>query len=224
MEAYAAASLRKGVDARSDERRDSECEGGPSASATRPRLRTAAIAVFALLTCLALAGPALAAPNTTVSFTFDDGRPSQMAAEQQLVGRGLVATFYIISAQIGQPGVMTLSRPQLAQGRRHGDRRAHGAPPRTCRRSRATRRSARSASAATGSWTGASTSTTWRIRTTRRTRAWSRRWSRCGYDSARSGGQLQCDSGHACAETMPPLDAYSLRTPNDFNSRPLSPR
>ena len=38
----------------------------------------------------------------------------------------------------------------------------------------------------------------------------------CGYNSARTGSQLQCDANHACAETIPPLDAYSLRTPNDF--------
>ena len=35
----------------------------------------------------------------------------------------------------------------------------------------------------------------------------------CGYNGARSGGQLLCDANHACAETVPPLDAYSLRTP-----------
>jgi hypothetical protein len=39
----------------------------------------------------------------------------------------------------------------------------------------------------------------------------------CGYNSARTGSQLQCDANHACAETVPPLDAYALRTPNDFS-------
>ena len=36
----------------------------------------------------------------------------------------------------------------------------------------------------------------------------------CGYNGARSGGQLQCDANHACSETVPPLDTYSIRTPN----------
>ena len=40
----------------------------------------------------------------------------------------------------------------------------------------------------------------------------------CGYNGARSGGQLQCDADHACSETVPPLDTYSIRTPNDFKT------
>ena len=47
----------------------------------------------------------------------------------------------------------------------------------------------------------------------------------CGYNSARTGGQLQCDANHACAETLPPLDPYALRTPHAFETtRRRSPR
>ena len=66
-------------------------------------------ALFALVASLALAAPALAAPSTTVTFTFDDGRPSQMAAAQELVNRSMKATYFIISSQVGLPGVMSLS-------------------------------------------------------------------------------------------------------------------
>ena len=59
--------------------------------------------LFALLAFLSLAGSAQAAPNTTVSFTFDDGRPSQLAAAQELANRGMKGTFFIISAEIGRP-------------------------------------------------------------------------------------------------------------------------
>ena len=47
--------------------------------------------------------------NTTVSLTFDDGRPSQIAAGQELSARGMKGTYFIISSQVGQPGVMSLS-------------------------------------------------------------------------------------------------------------------
>ncbi len=40
----------------------------------------------------------------------------------------------------------------------------------------------------------------------------------CGYNSARAGSALSCDDGDDCAETVPPLDAYQLRTPDDFNN------
>jgi hypothetical protein len=40
----------------------------------------------------------------------------------------------------------------------------------------------------------------------------------CGYESARTGGQLLCDTYHACAESVPPADPYALRTPLDFQA------
>ena len=132
---------------------------------------------------------AMAAPNTTVTFTFDDGRPSQLAAAQQLDNRGMKATFFIISSTVGPARRDVRQRSQHAQGERHGDRRAHRLPPRPADCSRATRRRASSASAATGSWIAASTSTTWPIRTTRPTRAVKQLVAACGYNSARAGGR-----------------------------------
>src|SRR5450432_923376 len=80
-----------------------------SAPSIGPRMRACVIGLFALVAFLSLAGPALAAPATTVSLTFDDGRPTQMAAAQQLVSHGMTGTFYIITAKLGMPGVMSLS-------------------------------------------------------------------------------------------------------------------
>ena len=51
----------------------------------------------------------------------------------------------------------------------------------------------------------------------RRARASSRLAAACGYNSARSRRRSsRATHGHDCAETVPPLDAYALRTPNDF--------
>ena len=101
-----------------------------SAASITPRARAWGLILVALIAFLSLAGSAQAAPNTTVSFTFDDGRPSQLAAAQELANRGMKGTFFIISAEIGRPGVMTVGDLNTLEGERHGDRRAHGQPPR----------------------------------------------------------------------------------------------
>src|SRR4051812_12480569 len=61
----------------------SDTGGGARQAATAlptPRRTPLIVALLALIASLALTGTALAAPSTTVSLTFDDGRPSQMAA------------------------------------------------------------------------------------------------------------------------------------------------
>ena len=191
-----------------------ELPGTVKSSTTGPR-RLCALAVLALLALLSFGGSALAAPNTTVTFTFDDGRMSQMAAAQELANRGMNATFFIISSEVGQPGVMTVNdlNTLKASGMEIG---AHTVLHRNL--------------------------TTLSSGEAMRELCLSRNWlmdrgfdvydmaypydvtnasvkqaaAACGYNSARSGGQLQCDAGHACAETMPPLDPYALRTPNAF--------
>jgi peptidoglycan/xylan/chitin deacetylase (PgdA/CDA1 family) len=188
---------------------------GPAARGLRPGTRLCRVIAFALLAFLSLGGSAIAAPSTTVTFTFDDGRPSQMAAAQELANRGMKATFFIISSEVGQPGVMTVSDLNTLEAsgmeigahtvlHRNLPSLSSGEAMRELCLSRnwlldrgfdiygmaypydATNASVKQAAAA------------------------------CGYNSARSGGQLQCDSGHACAETVPPLDPYALRTPNAF--------
>ena len=191
-----------------------ELPGTVKSSTTGPR-RLCALGVLALLALLSFGGSALAAPNTTVTFTFDDGRMSQMAAAQELANRGMNATFFIISSEVGQPGVMTVNdlNTLKASGMEIG---AHTVLHRNL--------------------------TTLSSGEAMRELCLSRNWlmdrgfdvydmaypydvtnasvkqaaAACGYNSARSGGQLQCDAGHACAETMPPLDPYALRTPNAF--------
>jgi peptidoglycan/xylan/chitin deacetylase (PgdA/CDA1 family) len=170
------------------------------------------VALFALVALLAFSGSASAAPNTTVTFTFDDGRPSQMAAAQQLANRNMKATFFIISSVVGNPGVMSLSdlNTLKASGMEIG---AH-----TVYHRNLTLLSSDEAM---------------------RELCLSRNWlmdrgfdiyeyahpydatnqpveqlaAACGYNGARTGGQLMCTPGHACAETVPPVDPYSIRTP-----------
>ena len=191
--------------------------GRVPARSTRARGRVWIYALFALVAVLSLAGPALAAPATTVSLTFDDGRPSQMAAEQQLVSHDMTGTFYIITAKIGQPGVMTMGNLTTLQddGLEIGGHTVLHPDLAMVSSNEATRELCLSRNwlmdrgfdvydmAYPYDSTSASVE---QLAAT------------CGYDSARTGGQLQCGSGHACAETTPPLDAYSLRTPPDFNT------
>ena len=153
----------------------------------------------------------MAAPNTTVSFTFDDGRPSQMAAAQQLNNRGMKATFFIISSQVGQPGVMSVGdlNTLKASGMEIG---AHTVFHRNLQQ--LTSDEAKREVCSSRNWlmdrgfdvfsmaypydsTNASVE---------------QLVAACGYNGARSGGQLQCDANHACSETVPPLDPYSIRT------------
>ncbi|HET6171710.1 MAG TPA: polysaccharide deacetylase family protein, partial [Gaiellales bacterium] len=172
---------------------------------------------FALLSFLALGGSAQAAPDTTVSFTFDDGRPSQLAAEQQLVSRGMVATYFVISSSTGQPGVMTVSdlNALKADGMEIA---AHTVFHRDL--TTLTSDEAKQELCQSRNWLmargfdiydmaypyDATNASVEQI------------VAACGYNSARAGGELQCDFDDTCAETIPPLDPYELRTPNDFNS------
>lgn len=197
--------------------RDLESSNGRRAP-VRPNRFPAGSALIALLglVFLALAAPAQAAPSTTVTLTFDDGRPSQVAAAQELASRDMKATFYISTGLVGLPGVMTLTdlNALKAEGMEIS---AHTVLHRDL------------AALSSGE--------------AMRELCLSRNWlmdrgfdiydmaypydstsasvkqlaAACGYNSARSGGQLQCNPSHACAETTPPLDAYALRTPNDFN-------
>jgi peptidoglycan/xylan/chitin deacetylase (PgdA/CDA1 family) len=185
------------------------------ASAIRRRSR-ASIIVVALAALLSLAGTAVAAPVTTVSLTFDDGRPSQMAAAQQLVNHDMTGTFYIITARVGQPGVMAMSDLDTlaAEGMEIGAHTVLHPDLATLASDEAKRELClsrnwlmdRGFDVFDMAYPYDSTST-----------SVEQLAAACGYDSARTGGQLQCNSGHACAETIPPLDAYSLRTPPDFN-------
>jgi peptidoglycan/xylan/chitin deacetylase (PgdA/CDA1 family) len=187
-----------------------------SAPVIRQRVRRCLVGAFAIFAFSTLAGTALAAPNTTVSFTFDDGRPSQMAAAQELAERGMTGSFYIVTSEIGAPGVMTLRdlNTLKAAGMEIG---AHSVLHRdlpTLASDEVLRELCLSRNwlmergfdvhgmAYPHDWTNA---------------AVKQQVAACGYKSARTGGQLLCGPYHYCAETLPPLDPYALRTPPDFN-------
>jgi peptidoglycan/xylan/chitin deacetylase (PgdA/CDA1 family) len=56
--------------------------------------------------------PAAAATNTVVSLTFDDGQASQAATGSMLATRGMTGTYYINSAQVGTSGYY-MTWPQI---------------------------------------------------------------------------------------------------------------
>ena len=64
------------------------------------------LAAAAAAVCFAIPGVAFAAP-TVVSLSFDDGWDSQQTAATMLAAHGLTGTFYVNSANIGQPGYLT---------------------------------------------------------------------------------------------------------------------
>ena len=189
-----------------------------SARPINSRARLCMAGLFVLVAFLAFSSSsALAAPNTTVTFTFDDGRPSQMAAAQQLANRDMKATFFIISSVVGQPGVMSLNdlNTLKASGMEIG---AHTVYHRNL--------------------------TTLSSDEAMRELCMSRNWlmdrgfsiyeyahpydltnatvkqlaAACGYNGARTGGQLLCNPGHDCVETIPPVDPYSIRTTEAFET------
>jgi peptidoglycan/xylan/chitin deacetylase (PgdA/CDA1 family) len=188
-----------------------------SAPSVPPRARACGLLLVALLTFLSLAGSAQAAPSTTVSLTFDDGRPSQLAAAQELANRGMKGTFFIISAEVGRPGVMTVNDLNAleASGMEIGAHTVSHRDLPTLTGDEATRELClsrnwlmdRGFDVYDMAYPHDSTSASVKQLV-----------AACGYNSARAGSALGCDDGDPCAETVPPLDAYQLRTPNDFNN------
>ena len=190
---------------------------GLPAVCARPRTRLLGTGLLALVTWLALAGSAQAAPSTTVSLTFDDGRPSQIAAGQELSARGMKGTYFIITSQVGQPGVMSLSdlNALKADGMEIA---AHTVLHRNL--PTLTSDEAKRELCISRNWLMDRGFDVYDMaypydETSAGVEASA---AACGYNSARAGSKLPCTGSQACAETVPPLDAYALRTPNDFNN------
>lgn len=180
--------------------------------AARRRLRRAALAATCLLGLLVAPGAANAQP-TYVSLTFDDASADQMPALPMLAARGMNATFYANSAQVGSSAYyMTWSQLDqvAAAGNEIGGHTLHHADVTTLTPAAMTTEICddRQALIARGydpvsfaypfaKYNAASRGTV----------------ESCGYSSARPVGGAGCLPGCVAAESVPPADPFVLRTP-----------
>jgi peptidoglycan/xylan/chitin deacetylase (PgdA/CDA1 family) len=180
------------------------------------------IVVAAALAVLAstglVASPAHAATTTVVSLTFDDGHASQYAVRTMLQSRGMVGTYYINSAMVGTSSYY-MTWPQIhdvaAAGNEIGGHTLHHtnlttvsattAKTEVCDDRTSLINQGFSPLASFAYPEAAYNSTAEQI------------VRDCGYTSARGVGDVSC-SGCPYAETMPPLDAFALRTPDGITT------
>jgi peptidoglycan/xylan/chitin deacetylase (PgdA/CDA1 family) len=180
------------------------------------RLAALALAAALLLTGSAWAQPgsAQAAPRpTVVTFTFDDGTADQMTAARMLRAHGLRATFFVVTGAIGSPRYMTrgdLSWLAAAGDEIGGHTVSHldllntSAPE--------ARRQLCAGRDILNSWGFNVTSFAYPDGAYNRAIEAVARG--CGYSSARVTGGLRGTDCPGCAvtESVPPADAYAIRT------------
>ena len=188
------------------------------------RRRALAVAGTLLTVLFAFWGPgraeASAAHPLQVTFTFDDGVADQMQARQLLAKYGMVGTFYVNSGNIGMPGFMTRADLDTlkAGGHEIGGHTVSHQNLATLSADEQSRQICLDRDTLL-SWGYSVTSFAYpfvSFDSTTKSIA-----QQCGYNSARSAGDLRtpfsCGTCPA-AETVPPADAYAIRTPDDVES------
>jgi len=199
-------------------------------SSSRPRrrgLRTAlAFALMTVLGAVAAATPfqsasaALPGARTVVSLTFDDANANQMTGASILDRYGLDGTFYVPSGFVGSAGYLTLANLTTLKAAGHeigGHTLSHAdltaVPAAEVKRQVCNDRawlagngfSVRSFAYPFASLNAAAKTIV----------------KDCGYNSARGLGDLRSPSsctGCPSAETLPPLDAYETRAPDQVET------
>jgi peptidoglycan/xylan/chitin deacetylase (PgdA/CDA1 family) len=187
-------------------------ETSSAAQAVNPEPRSTAVARV----------PSPDRARTVVSLTFDDGSASQYVASQRLRRHGMVGTFYVNSGKVGtSPYYMTWRQTHAlaAAGHEVGGQSIHDRNLTRFGRVRVRhevcgdrRRLLQRSFSPMSSFAypdGASNATVRRIAAS------------CGYSSARKLGGIR--RGAICptcpyAETMPPAEAFALRTPQSVTS------
>jgi peptidoglycan/xylan/chitin deacetylase (PgdA/CDA1 family) len=153
----------------------------------------------------------------SVSLTFDDGAADQVAGQQLLQQYGMVGTFYINSSFLGLPGYMTRAQVDdiAAHGHEIGGHTVTHQPLTSLSADEQNRQICQDRDTLL-SWGYQVTSFAYpfaEFDATTKTIA-----QHCGYNSARAVGDLlspaSCSDCPA-AETVPPLDRYEVRTPDD---------
>ncbi|GAA0558267.1 hypothetical protein GCM10010172_46640 [Paractinoplanes ferrugineus] len=155
-----------------------------------------------------------------VTFSFDDGVADQLAAQTMLQEHGMVGTFYVNSALIGQPSYMTRANLDGLSENGHeigGHTATHQdlltlVPDEQNRQICADRNTLLSWGFGVTSFAYPFANLDPGIKAIVRN---------CGYNSARAVGDLY-DAGDCSdcdpAETVPPADAYAIRTPDDVET------
>jgi peptidoglycan/xylan/chitin deacetylase (PgdA/CDA1 family) len=172
-----------------------------------------ALVAAAVAALLAVPGPAVAGTNTYVSLTFDDGRANTYPVKDMLASHGMRGTFYIISGSVGTSSYY-LTWPQIGEFASAGNEIAgHTVNHRnlttlTSEQARAEVCDDRQNLIGRGynpiSFAypeGAYNTTVEQI------------VRDCGYLDARIAGNAPYG-----AETIPPRDAYAVRTPTDIKT------
>ena len=197
-----------------------------STAITRPlsMLRvTAAVAGVALMvSVVAAADPAAALEGqpTVVSLTFDDSNADQMAAVDIMNANALDGTFYTLSGFIGAPGYQTRADLDAiaAAGHEIASHTVTHPDMATLNSAEAIRQACESRATLT-SWGFPITSFAYPFASMNATAKSAVQG--CGYNSARNLGDIETRFGCAgCgfAETVPPVDPFELRVPDQVDS------
>ena len=185
--------------------------------------RRAVLSILLLLVPVALihSAPARATAPTTVSITFDDAQATQYLARSALRDRGARATFYINSGLVGS-GSYYMTWTQL------NDLVADGHEPGGHTRTHVdlTRESSSSATSQvcddrTALQARFGTVTSFAYPYAASNSSVEQIVESCGYSSGRSVGSISGPDCGGCpyAETIPPKNAYFLRTPDAADNR-----
>src|SRR5262245_11662472 len=177
---------------------------------------------LALVPALSISQPASSATNTVVSLTFDDGQSSQVATQAMLSSHGMNGTYYINSAQVGTSSYY-MTWPQIHSladaGNEIAGHTLHhtnltNVPLATAQAEVCNDRQALISQ-------GFSPVTSFAYPEAEVNTTAKQVVQGCGYTSGRGVGNIY--SNGACpgcpfAETMPPTDAFELKTPQSANT------
>ena len=180
----------------------------------RGRVFRVLVAVLAALGSTGLfASPAHAATTTVVSLTFDDGHASHAATLGMLQSRGMVGTYYINSAMVGSSSYY-MTWPQIqslaAAGNEIGGHTLHHTNLTTVSATTARTEVCNDRTNLVNQ--GFSPVASFAYPEAESNSTAEQIVRDCGYTSARGVGDTSC-GGCDYAETMPPVDAFRLRTP-----------
>ena len=177
---------------------------------------------LALVPALSISQPASSATNTVVSLTFDDGQSSQVATQAMLASHGMNGTYYINSAQVGSSSYY-MTWPQIHSladaGNEIGGHTLHHVNLTTVNTATAQTEVCNDRQALLNQ--GFAPVTSFAYPEAAVNSAAKQIVQQCGYTSGRNVGNIY--SNGACpscpfAETVPPADAFDLRTPESASS------
>lgn len=157
-----------------------------------------------------------AAPQTVVSLTFDDGLANQISAQSLLDSHGMKGTFYVNSGRLNTSGYMTTAQVQAIQAAGHeiGGHTVDHKDLTTLSNAALNRQvcNDRNALSAAGIVT-----TSFAYPFGSFNNAAKQAVKSCGYTNARTVGDVSC-SGCSVSESIPPKDAYAVRTPDSIKA------